>query len=404
MGNAAAGVIKAWSPYQFEDKYTLGQQLGKGSQGRVHVCVEKETQKRRAVKIIERTSKSWNAYTREVELCDDCHKATSSSNVIRVIEEFVGTTHCFVVMEKFEGHLRKGLKWVATEMNQAVAELGDMALKNLVRQVSSAIAHIHCCGVVHRDVKAQNVFVDRLDLRDTRCRVVLGDLGLARRLDRGRFLSAQVGTRKYWAPEMYDKRYWHAVDVFALGVTFFLVCSYSYPYIDEMETRNRDIVAEGVVPSSLDPRAFDLLTKTLSKDPKGRPDSTQLATHPWFVDDQPCNHSGENQVFTPRRGPRASMARAPVIQLDGAQSDVWDEEDAADVTAEQTDVLLMDEDVDFEMHDSASPEEIRSRPFYEVDLDTGCMVSGRGVAFVPASTPRFSGPRIDAPEEICYRL
>merc|ERR1740130_150669 len=107
-------------------------------------------------------------YKREVELCQDCQRSSSSSaNVIKVVEDFVEPQNCYVVMEKFEGHLRKGLKYVGTDVGQTFVDLGDTALKNLVRQVASGIAHLHRNAIVHRDVKAHNLLLDRLDLRDT---------------------------------------------------------------------------------------------------------------------------------------------------------------------------------------------------------------------------------------------
>ncbi|CAK0817270.1 unnamed protein product, partial [Prorocentrum cordatum] len=114
--SAAMGAASAHACYceesEFHTKYTLGKMLGKGSQGKVYVCMSKETGHTRAVKIIDRSWRTaWATYRREVELC----KAASASNVIEVLEEFVDSAYCYVVMEKFEGHLRKGMKWVAKE-------------------------------------------------------------------------------------------------------------------------------------------------------------------------------------------------------------------------------------------------------------------------------------------------
>ncbi|CAJ1407427.1 unnamed protein product [Effrenium voratum] len=211
----------------FGKRYTLGKQIGKGSQGVVHLCHDRESGACKAVKMLDRRNKTaWATYKREVELS----QATTGKNIASVMEEFVDAERCYVIMEKFEGHLRKALKWVAKENGDEAAGLDAYSLSNVVRQVLSAILHLHTCGVVHRDVKAHNLLIDRYDLRDSKCRIVLSDFGLARRLEPGRFLCAQVGTRKYWAPELYEKKYWHVVDVFAVGVLMFLAASNMYPY------------------------------------------------------------------------------------------------------------------------------------------------------------------------------
>merc|ERR1740117_1386330 len=103
-----------------------------------------------------------------------------------------------------------------------LAAIGEDGLKRVLRQALSGTLHLHRSNIVHRDVKAHNLLTDLLDLGDPECRVVLADFGLARRLELGRHLTAQVGTRKYWAPELYERKYTHNVDCFALGVVMFL--------------------------------------------------------------------------------------------------------------------------------------------------------------------------------------
>mmetsp|Transcript_72395 Transcript_72395/g.125511 ORF Transcript_72395/g.125511 Transcript_72395/m.125511 type:complete len:455 (-) Transcript_72395:148-1512(-) len=354
MGNQTQGLGLTES---FHKKYILGKQLGKGSQGRVHMCVDRETREVRAVKVIDRNLRTaWATYKREVELCKSSESSSSSSmadNVIRVLEEFVDSNNCYVVMEKFEGHLRKGLKWVAQEAGSQAKVLGNSSLRRLTRQVCFAIRHLHNCGVVHRDVKAHNLLVDRLDLRDARCRVVLGDLGLARRLEPGRFLSAQVGTRKYWAPELYDKRYWHVVDVFAVGVTLFLAASCAYPFLDEQQTRTRDVFAEEAVSECLSPNARHFLHKALLKDPRFRPSSVELVEHPWFVEgelEEVCSQSRPDGCIGPKRpqcvlvmqvlGDQTPMAESDneCMRMNSSRSNLTEGLD------EQTDVVAEDEE------------------------------------------------------------
>lgn len=263
----------------FTKRFAVGKQLGRGSQGRVNICHDRTTGAAFAVKILDRSNKSaWATYKREVELC----QLAAGKNVLVFLEEFVDEQFYYIVMEKFEGHVRKGLKWVSRELGEEVI-VDTKSLGNIIRQALSATRHLHSVGVIHRDVKAHNLLIDTLDIRDPRCRVVLADFGLARRLEPGRFLCAQVGTRKYWAPELYDKKYWHVVDVFALGVLMFLALCSSYPYLDEEHTRWRNVFDEELVPPLPDPDALDFMKLTLIKDPLKRPSSDELGHHPWML-------------------------------------------------------------------------------------------------------------------------
>mmetsp|Transcript_49980 Transcript_49980/g.119287 ORF Transcript_49980/g.119287 Transcript_49980/m.119287 type:complete len:398 (-) Transcript_49980:150-1343(-) len=315
----------------FGKRYTLGKQIGKGSQGVVHLCHDRESGACKAVKMLDRRNKTaWATYKREVELS----QATTGKNIASVMEEFVDAERCYVIMEKFEGHLRKALKWVAKENGDEAAGLDAYSLSNVVRQVLSAILHLHTCGVVHRDVKAHNLLIDRYDLRDSKCRIVLSDFGLARRLEPGRFLCAQVGTRKYWAPELYEKKYWHVVDVFAVGVLMFLAASNMYPYQDEDQTRTRDVFDQDLVPPEVPQEAVSFMQLCLTKDPNFRPSAAELGQHPWLqsnggiiqqVDDEaikslvgrgPCTVAGSR-----RFGPKVTQLPTFVRGLRGDQAD-----------------------------------------------------------------------------------
>lgn len=265
----------------FHSKYRLGDLLGKGSQGKVYLCMNRATNEKHAVKIIDRSVKTaWSTYRREVELCAACD---SGGHTVRVIDHFTDAANCYVIMDRYVCHLRKALKWVSKDgAFGAPSSLDETAVRNIMRQATIALAHLHELEIVHRDVKAQNFLSDRLDLR-TDCTVVLGDFGLARRLENGHVLHAQVGTRKYWPVEMYDKHYWNAVDVFALGVLLFLASTGTYPYPNEENVRQRDIFSEeGVISPMLSDSACDFMRQCLEKNPAKRMTAAALLQHRFF--------------------------------------------------------------------------------------------------------------------------
>eukprot|EP00931_Biecheleriopsis_adriatica_P094115 TRINITY_DN67796_c0_g1_i1.p1 TRINITY_DN67796_c0_g1~~TRINITY_DN67796_c0_g1_i1.p1 ORF type:complete len:364 (+),score=74.31 TRINITY_DN67796_c0_g1_i1:49-1092(+) len=265
----------------FHARYTMGKMLGKGSQGVVHICQDKKTGASLAVKIIDRSNKTALAtYQREVELS----QATTGRNVVSILENFVDEESCYAIMELMEGHLRKAFKSVNGNGGEGEEEvtLDNPTLSFVMQQAVSAVLHLHKCGVVHRDVKANNFLTDRSDLKDPKCRIVLADFGLARRLEPGRVLHAQVGTRKYWAPELYEKRYWHVVDVFALGVMMYLAAAGQYPFEDEPQTKYSDAFAAHGPPADLPDDAIDFMRKALEKSAERRPSATELGLHPWL--------------------------------------------------------------------------------------------------------------------------
>src|SRR5439155_23094485 len=115
-----------------------------------------------------------------------------------------------------------------------------------------ALAAIHAAGLIHRDVKAQNV------MREAGGRIVLMDLGTGREIDRTgrRALSDLAGTPLYLAPEIFDGApASERSDLYSLGVLLYHLVTGSFPArattIDEL----RDAHATGTCVRLRDARA-----------------------------------------------------------------------------------------------------------------------------------------------------
>lgn len=101
--------------------------------------------------------------------------------------------------------------WIVTELCSGgelfdyLAEKGRLTedeSKFLFGQLCLAVAYLHEKGIVHRDLKLENVLLDE------RCRVKLGDFGFTREFERGVLMETFCGTTGYASPEMLQgKRY-----------------------------------------------------------------------------------------------------------------------------------------------------------------------------------------------------
>jgi len=95
--------------------------------------------------------------------------------------------------------------WIVTELCSG-GELFDYLVekgrlteeeaKIIFGQLCLAVAYLHDKGIVHRDLKLENVLLDE------RCRVKLGDFGFTREFERGSFMETFCGTTGYASPEM----------------------------------------------------------------------------------------------------------------------------------------------------------------------------------------------------------
>merc|ERR1740121_1379667 len=232
VGNLASACGVAES---FQFHYSLGDMLGHGAQGIVHACVHRHSGKPCAVKIISRRSKE--AFRHEVDILKVCQ---TGEHLVHMHEYFTGRYYHYIVLDQHSCHLQAALTRAMKRSGDRTHALKDASLRNVVRQGLRAITYLHKHAIVHRDIKAENFLVDRPNLDDAACGVVLSDFGLAQRLRHGYFLRARVGTDMYWAPELYDGKYAHGVDIWAFGVVAFVTSVGAFPFAGEKAVRGQD--------------------------------------------------------------------------------------------------------------------------------------------------------------------
>lgn len=117
------------------------------------------------------------------------------------------------------------------DLHDDVARVGaynDTRAAAIMVGTLSALAHIHSRGIVHRDVKADNIFLG------VKGRPVLSDFGIAAREDDATAMTERCGTPGYAAPEVLSKSssvtYCNKVDVFGAGVVLYFIMSGSLPF------------------------------------------------------------------------------------------------------------------------------------------------------------------------------
>lgn len=152
----------------------------------------------------------------------------------------------------------------------------------IIAEVVLALQSMHEMGIVYRDLKPENVLLDKEG------HVRLADLGLAKLMDRDvNYLTSTIcGSLSYAAPEMLsEKQYGIAFDMWTLGVFIYQVLTGDMPF--ETENRNRQEILEDqrkaeIPVNGLSAEGYALVCALLRPNPLRRPTCQDLREFPIF--------------------------------------------------------------------------------------------------------------------------
>jgi serine/threonine protein kinase len=251
--------------------------LGQGAFSTVWRCTHRKEGKVRAIKRIDTKDVIPREIAHEIALM----RLLRHDNVVRCYDVFLEAQFVNIVVDMFTGgDLIDGLNAHV----QAWGRIPDAQLAHISRQMVAAVAHVHSLLIVHRDIKGENFLSDRPDIGDPDCRVALADFGTAVRVEEGKRLEVKVGTPAFWAPEVWREDYDFLVDIWAVGVTVFILLTCALPF--EGEEQICSPVKPGQLPFA-EPYfshrlCTDFMAQCLAKDPKKRLKAEEAKNHPWM--------------------------------------------------------------------------------------------------------------------------
>jgi serine/threonine protein kinase len=200
-----------------EDRYVLGELLGAGSMGVVFAARDTGLDMDVAVKILRSELASSRRHVESFKSEAAVARRMQSRHAVQLLGLAVTADGIpCIIYERLEGET----------LGQRIARDGGVSLADtveIVRQTSQALSRAHAMGVLHRDVKPDNIFLSR-DV-DGLLLVKLLDFGIAETADgAGSYAHcALAGTPEYMAPEVllgtHDLD--DGADLYALGVVVF---------------------------------------------------------------------------------------------------------------------------------------------------------------------------------------
>ncbi|CAK7223231.1 Cell cycle serine/threonine-protein kinase cdc5/MSD2 [Sporothrix curviconia] len=263
--------------------YQVGKLLGKGGFAVCYSGVLAGTKKLYALKIVKKKMPTKMEQKRQFQTELQIHSKMRQANIVQFFRAFSFESSTYLVLELCpNGSLMDMIK-----RRKGVTE---PEVRFYAVQIAGAIKYMHNKGIIHRDLKMGNIFLDK------NMNAKIGDFGLAALLVTGRDMqtirrTTLCGTPNYIAPEILEKGkkgHDHMVDIWSLGIIMFAMLTSKPPFqsstTDEIYRRakERDYEWPASDAKFISEEAKHVVASML-QEAHMRPDPDAIVEHPFFI-------------------------------------------------------------------------------------------------------------------------
>jgi serine/threonine protein kinase len=270
--------------------------LGEGSFGSVYHAIDRATGESVAVKKIPKELTDNESFQREMDALLHLRDNGGHPHICGLKENFEEGDHFYLVLDLVSGG----------EMFDRLCEKGaysEADAARLVREVASALAFLHGIGIVHGDMKPENLMLSSSNSSDAVIKIV--DFGCAQVvIEDGRLSVNTVGratsnTPAYSPPEVLEEKKLKkkellktSFDMWALGVIVYIMLTGVHPFdlhgnASEAEiayhitSRQKPPLKNSPITAHLSPDAIGVIEKLIDWNPSKRLTAYQLLENPW---------------------------------------------------------------------------------------------------------------------------
>jgi len=273
-------------------EYKKGKFLGRGGFATCYELIDTTTNVVWAGKVIAKAQlvkkEQLDKMVQEIEI----HKSVNHPHIVEFKSNFEDDKNIYIILEICN-------KRSLMEMHKRRKTLTEPEIRYFIRQIAEACLYLHKNGIIHRDLKLGNLF-----LNDT-MQLKVGDFGLATRMEKpGERKMTLCGTPNYISPEVLTKKgHSFEVDVWSLGCIVYTLAVGKPPFETQelKETYRRIKNCQYSLEKVPNDRLREFIKSMLQIDPKNRPTMLQILQDPYL----------SHPNYVPRNIPVSCLTVAP---------------------------------------------------------------------------------------------
>lgn len=248
-----------------DDRYLVLSKVARGGMSTVYLAKDVRLNRNIALKILHPHLATDAAFIERLQREAWSAASLSHPHVVQIHDHGVGTEHAYLVLEFIDGHTLRDV------IDQGRPMSPRRAL-DLMDPIVEGLAAAHAAGLVHRDVKPENVLISKTGW------VKIGDFGLSRAITATTNTGPLLGTLAYIAPELVNGGGGDArSDIYSAGIMLYELLTGSQPFQGElpiavaMAHLNNDVPAPSLAVPGLPVEMDELVRYMTEKDPDNRP-------------------------------------------------------------------------------------------------------------------------------------
>ena len=261
------------------NKYLIIKEIGKGAYAHVKLVLDKINKNKYAMKVYEREklndSTKRKCVYREIEIM----KNIDHKNIVKLHEVIQTQKQILIIMEYINGismreYYNKNIK------HQKLNPQKELIIKNFFIQIFSAMSYIHKNHMAHRDIKLENILIDKNQ------QIKIIDFGFGMYNPEDKLQGFFCGTPNYMPPEIIVKKHYigQKADLWSLGVLLYKMLCADFPFFGNNEKELYKMSRKGKfnIPDYISNNLKVILNGLINVNPDKRMSCDEVLQCEWF--------------------------------------------------------------------------------------------------------------------------